>query len=154
MSSLVAVSLNEQHYALHLPCVERVVRAAEITPLPGAPSIVAGVIDVAGSVIPVIDLRKRLGLLEREIVLSDQLVIARTTTRTVALIVDAVTEVMDCSQAQISSADAVLPGLRHVSGVASLPTGLLLIQDLERLLSLDEERALDAAISGGSPEPE
>jgi chemotaxis signal transduction protein len=72
----------------------------------------------------------------------------------VALIVDAVTEVMDCPPAQISAADAVLPGLRHVSGVALLPTGMLLIQDLEQLLLLDEEGALDIAMQEVKVEPQ
>src|SRR3990172_5353590 len=49
---LVVFHLDEQRYALHLACVERTVAAVEVTPLPGAPGIVAGIVNVQGSVVP------------------------------------------------------------------------------------------------------
>src|SRR3712207_6774571 len=86
----VVFTLDEHGYALPLSFVERIVRAVEVTPLPKAPEIVLGVINVQGRVIPVVNIRKRFRLPEREIELSDQFIIARTAKRTIALVVDAV----------------------------------------------------------------
>jgi hypothetical protein len=79
--SIVVFNLDEQQYALHLAAVERIVRVAEITPVPKAPAIVLGVINVQGQVIPVINIRKRFRLPDREMSLSDHLIIARTAKR-------------------------------------------------------------------------
>ena len=76
LNQLVVFFLNEQKYALYLPAVERVVSAIEVTPLPQAPDNVLGIINVMGKVIPVVNIRKRFGLPEREIDLSDQFIIA------------------------------------------------------------------------------
>jgi purine-binding chemotaxis protein CheW len=148
MSGKVVVFRLEDHrYALPLSAVERIVRAVEITPLPGAPAIVMGVISVEGRVIPVLDTRCKLGLRSRDIEPADHLVIARTATRPVALVIDEPDEVIDPPRDAIVAADAIVPGLEHVDSVAKLPDGLVLIHDVDRFLSLDEARGLDAAIA-------
>ncbi len=83
---LVLLTVDGQTYALHLEAVDRIVRAVEVTPLPGAPVIVLGAIDVEGRVLPVLNLRRRLRLPEREIGPADQFLIARTERRAVALL--------------------------------------------------------------------
>lgn len=143
---LVVFTLDEQRYGLPLAVVERIVRAVEITPLPKAPPIVAGVINVQGRVVPVVSLRRRFGLLEREIDLSDQFVIARTARRWVALVVDAATGVVEVPAEKIVAAEKVLPHLEYIAGLAKLEDNLILIHDLDAVLSLDEENALDAAL--------
>lgn len=145
-TELVVFTLAEQRYALRLGSVERVVRAVEITPLPQAPEIVLGVINMQGRVVPVVNVRKRFGLAEREIELSDQFIIARTSRRAVALVVDAVNDVVSCAEAQQVAAEKILPGLEHIEGVLKLPGGMILLHDPDRFLSLDEEQALEAAM--------
>ena len=147
MTALLALSVDDQRYALPLSAVERIVRIVEVTPLPSAPEIVAGVVNVHGRVIPVVDLRKRFTLREREIALSDQLIVAHTATRPVALIVDAVTGVVDCAEEDVIAAEAIVPGTAYLQGVAKLKDGMILIHDLNTLLSLEEEQSLDAAIN-------
>jgi purine-binding chemotaxis protein CheW len=144
---LVVFKLEEQRYGLPLELVERVVRIVEITPLPKAPDIVLGVVNVQGEVIAVANVRKRFGLSEREPRLSDQLIIARTPHRPVALVVDAVSGVVEYAQGQAAAAQAIVPGTDYIAGVVKLADGMVLIQDLGRFLSLDEERRLDEAMS-------
>ena len=62
---IVVFTLDEQRYALHLLAVERVVRAVEVTALPEAPEIVLGVVNVKGRIVPVINVRRRFRLPER-----------------------------------------------------------------------------------------
>ena len=146
-NQLVVFTLDEQRYALYLPAIERIWRIAEIAPLPKAPEIVLGVVNVQGRVIPVIDVRKRFRLPERDINLSDQLIIAQMSRRTVALVVDAVSGVVECPAQDMISAEEILPGMEYVEGVVKLEDGMILIHDLEKFLSLEEDKSLDKALA-------
>lgn len=147
--SLVVFSLDNQRYALPLDRVRRSIRVVAITPLPEAPAIVLGIIDLGGLVTPVIDLRARFNHPARDLRLSDHLIIADTGKRTVALLVDDTEGVMEASLECLVPAGDILPGLDVVAGVVKLEDGLVLIHDLERLLSLEEEAAIDRALRPG-----
>ena len=148
MDQLVVFTLDDRRYGLPLAAVERVVRMVDLTPLPRAPDIVLGVVNVQGRVIPVVDLRRRFRLPERDIALADQLVIARTARRPVALVADAATGVLEYSAREAVGARDIVPGVEYVESVVKLADGLVLIHDLDRFLSLDEKTALDRAIEG------
>ncbi len=150
-TNLVVFVLAGQRYAVHLSTVERSVRMVEITPLPQAPDIVFGVINLQGRIIPVLDLRSRFRLPERRPGLNDQLLIARTARRTVALVVDRVADVIDSPAGEEIAPATIVPGLEYVAGVVKLPDGLLFIHDLDGFLSLEEEEALDAALAERTP---
>lgn len=139
--------LDSQRYALHLSAVDRVVRIVHITPVPIAPDIVLGIVNIEGRVIPAINVRQRFNLPKRAISLSDQLILARTKRRSVALVADAVTGVIECSEWNMISAEHVLPGLRHIEGIIKFEDGLILIHNLDTFLSLEEEASLDFALS-------
>ena len=140
----VSFALEGQRYALPLDSVVRIVRAAEVTPLPLAPGVVAGALDVGGHVLPVFNLRHRLRLPERALGLDDQFILAQTTRRPVALMVDRALGLIESQPAEGSL--ALAPHLRHVRGVLSQPDGLVLIHDLEGFLSAEEDQALDSAL--------
>jgi purine-binding chemotaxis protein CheW len=144
---LVVFELEDGRYGLPLDVVEKVARIVEITPLPKAPDIVVGVVNVQGRVIAVANVRKRFGLSEREPRLSDQLIVARTPRRPVALVVDTVSAIAEYAEGQAAAAQAIVPGTDYIAGVVKLADGMVLIQDLGRLLSLDEERELDDAMA-------
>jgi purine-binding chemotaxis protein CheW len=150
MRDIVMFSLDEPRYALPLSSVERVVRIVEITPLPKAPEIVMGVINVQGQVIPVINVRRRFRLPEREIRLEDQLIIAKTPRRLAALIVDSVSGVHRLKEQELVIAGQEFPYAGYIEGVVKLEQGLFLICDLEQFLSLEEEKSLDTVLSGNS----
>jgi purine-binding chemotaxis protein CheW len=78
--------------------------------------------------------------------LSDQLIVAQTSRRTVAMLVDAVSGVVAYPEQQVITADRVLPGLEYLEGVAKLDGGMILIHDLDKFLSLEEETTLDTAL--------
>ena len=146
LNHLIVFALDRQRYALPLPVVDRVVRMVAITPLPKAPDIVLGVVNIQGRVIPVIDMRRRFRLPEREIVLTDQLVVAHTVRRPVALVADAVQDVITCAEQSLIAAENILPQVKYVEGVVKLTDGLILIHDLDKFLSLEEESSLDQAL--------
>jgi purine-binding chemotaxis protein CheW len=146
MKSYAILKLDDMRIALPLQCVERVVRAVHLTALPAAPDIVLGVINMAGRVIPAVNMRWRFRLPERDISLSDLLVIARTNHRMIALVVDEVSGVFEYAEPDIVNADIILPGLEYIDGVMKLGDGLILIHNLDRFLSLDEATTLDHAM--------
>ena len=146
IQQLVVFTLGERVYALHLAAVLRIVRAVEIEPVPKAPSSVLGVVNVEGHIVPVFDLRRRFRLPEREVALDDQLILARTTRRRVALAVDAVSGVIERTEDEITKAGAILDGLDYIEGVAKLTGGLIFIHDLETFLSPAEAQRLEEAL--------
>ena len=143
---LVHFNLDDQKYALFLSAIIRIIRVVEITGLPKAPEIVLGVINMHGLIIPVFDIRKRFRLPQREMQLDDQLIIASTSKRTVALLVDSVSDVIDIPEEKIIAGEKILPGLEYVEGVVKTEDGMILIHDLEQFLSLQEEKALHEAL--------
>lgn len=147
-NQIVVFTLSDQRYGLPLPAVDRIVRVVDITSLPKVPDIVLGVVNVEGRVIPVIDVRRRFGLPEREIAMSDQMVLARTARRPVALVVDSVSGVLEYSDQKAVGGHDILPDLQFVQGVVKLGDGLILIHDLDTFLSLEEQADLDRTLEG------
>lgn len=143
---LLIFTLDGQRYALRLQAVQRVVRAAEITPLPEAPAIVLGILDLQGEVIPVINLRKRFRLPERGIRSEDLFVVARTQTLTLALVVDGTESVIEETERAVLQPDQLLTGIAYLEGVTRTDQGLVLIHDLETLLFAAEESLLVQAL--------
>ena len=132
---------------MQLSVVERAVRSVEITPLPKAPHIVIGVINLQGRIVPVLNMRKRFRLPEREMRLNDQLLIANAKKRTVALVVDQVCGTVERSAQEVIDSGKIVPGLEYVTGVIKLADGMLFIHNLDEFLSLDEEESLQAALT-------
>lgn len=144
-AELVVFRLQEQRHAVPLSSVERVLPAAAVTPLPGAPDMVLGALDTGRSIVPVYGLRRRLGLPQPPLDPVDQFLLVRTPRRTLALVVDEVLEVTSCAQPW-PDGRSLVPELEGIAGVVRLADGLLLIHDLEQLLTAPQEQALAAAL--------
>lgn len=143
LNQYIIFNLDEQRFAMHFSAVERVIRAVEVTPLPKAPEIVPGVVNIQGRIIPVVNIRKRFRLPEREMDLSDQFIIAHTSRRTVALVVDAVSSVIERSEQEVIAVEKILPEMEYVKAVVKLKDGIILILNLEKFLFFEEEKMLD-----------
>lgn len=142
----VGFSLDAQVFALPLAVVRRVLRAVHITPLPQAPAIVSGVIDMRGELVPVIDLRLRFGLPARALAPSDQFLVAMGRKRSLALRVDSTDGLIAIPDSDCTPIDEVVPGGAGLRGIARTANGIVLVQDLDALLTLEEEQALEEAI--------
>src|SRR6185503_6782634 len=91
----VVFTIDRHRFALRLSDVRRVVRMVELTAVPEAPPFIAGMINVQGELLAVVNLRRRFQLRDREPGINDQLIIATARGRTVALIADAVMGVIE-----------------------------------------------------------
>jgi purine-binding chemotaxis protein CheW len=146
-SQLVVFTLDAQLYALPLSSVQRVVRMVEVTPLPNAPEIVLGVIDVHGSIIPVMSMRRRFGRPEPEASVSGQLIVADTDTRRVALVVTSVNGVIERTVEEETEAEKIVPGAQYVEGIFTLEGGIVFIHNVDRFLSKKEDQQLDGLLA-------
>ena len=145
---LVVFTLVGRQLALPVAVVERIVRAVEVTPVPQRSEMVLGVINLQGRIIPVLDIRTLFGSPRRELEPSDQLIIAQSPTRTVALVAEGVSGVVEYEENDAMEADAVLPGLGYIQGVVKRGGETILICSLDQLLFPEIEKTLHEALEG------
>ena len=136
----VTFFLSQEKYGINVMQVQEVLRVSEIAPVPGAPDYVLGIINLRGNVVTVIDTRQRFGLPPKEVDDSSRIVIVESSDQVVGILVDSVAEVIDLQLSDIESAPNVgtEDSSRFIQGVASQSDELLIIIDLNKLLS-DEE---------------
>ncbi len=146
-SKIFSFILGELRFALYLSAVEKIYRMVEITPLPKAPAIVLGLINLKGRIVPVVNVRRRFCLPDREAELSDKLIIAHTSRRPVALAVDDIGGVLEITEEEIIGVRTILPAAKYLAGVVKLADGMIFIHDLDTFLSLEEEQLLDEALA-------
>ncbi len=143
---LVVFILDGARYAVRLSETERVLRMVAVSPLPGAPRVFAGVINLHGSVVPVVDVRRRLGLSPRAYGPDAHLLVVKSSRRALALPADEVLGVRTLPEGAEAEGRGVVPAPAAIAGIAALSDGLVFIHDLEAFLSDDEERSLDRAL--------
>jgi len=136
----VTFFLSQEKYGINVMQVQEVLRVTEIAPVPGAPDYVLGIINLRGNVVTVIDTRQRFGLESKQVDDSWRIVIVESGDQVVGILVDSVAEVIDLQLSEIESAPNVgtEDSTRFIQGVASQHDELLIIIDLNKLLT-DEE---------------
>jgi purine-binding chemotaxis protein CheW len=117
-----------------------------VTPLPGAPDAVEGVSNIQGEVVTVVSIRRRLGLMHRAAAVSDSLVLAHARKRRLAIVAESVLGVVERPADAVVSARVLARGIQHIEGVLKTSDGLVLIHDLDRFFSPEEEQSLDLAL--------
>ncbi|CAN5684310.1 chemotaxis protein CheW [soil metagenome] len=144
---LLVFELAAARHALPLECVREVARAVLITPLPDAPPVIEGIIDVRGDLVPVYDLRLRFGLPAQPLSPDDWLVTAWTGERVVAFRADRADEIVSAGRDAVAGREAVPGQSAYLAGVARLPDGIVLIDDLPAFLDAAERDSLAAALA-------
>jgi len=136
----VTFRLDEEIYGINVMLVQEVLRVTDIAPVPGAPNYVIGIINLRGNVVTVIDTRMRFGLPPREFDDTTRIVIIETENQTVGIVVDSVSEVVDIYSNEIETAPNVGNDetARYIEGVVSRGEELLILVDLNKLLTDDE----------------
>ncbi|WP_375768545.1 chemotaxis protein CheW [Archangium gephyra] len=144
----VLLFLLEGHrYALPLEDVRELVRAVRLTPLPRAPAVVEGLLNLRGELLPVLDMRRRFRLPARPLSSSDHFVVARAGRRAVGLRVDRAEGLLSLEAGQLDASPSELPGVGYVAGALKLPDGLVLLHDLRTFLSEAEALELEEALA-------
>jgi purine-binding chemotaxis protein CheW len=143
VSRWVTFKLENETYGIDVMQVREVLRCTEISPVPGAPAYVLGIINLRGNVVSIIDTRGRFGLAFREPDDASRILILEAGAgHVVGFLVDSVHEVMQLPASEMESAPDTGSGesARFIMGLANRKDGLLILVDASKLLS-DEELA-------------
>ena len=143
---ILVFEVGGQRYGLPTVDVRELVRAVTITPLPNAPAVIEGVVNVRGRVLPVLDVRARFRLPAKALDPSDHFIVASAGPRGVILRVDRATHLALIEEASVQPPETLGPGATYVAGVAKLEDGLVLIHDLATFLSAAEASSLEEAL--------
>ena len=142
--------LSGQRFALPLTAASEVVRAVAVRKLPAIPSIVLGIIDVRGEIVPVLDVRVRFGFPHKPVEPEDQFLIGQAGRRRIALQVDRALGLAPLSMLTLARASNLPASISRLAGVAATSEGLVLIHDLETFLTQAENDALEIALAAES----
>jgi len=143
MSSFLKVivfQLNEKEYTIPVHQVGSIERMMPITRVPGTASFVKGVVNLRGVVTPIIDLRERLGMEDTSMAEQTRIITAKIGDLAVGLIVDGANDVLDINQELIEPSPEAMGAedLEFIQGVVHLERRLLVLLNLEKVLSLEE----------------
>jgi purine-binding chemotaxis protein CheW len=135
---LVTFQLGKEEYGVEISSVQEIIRATDITPVPGAPSHVRGVINLRGKIIPVVDLRTRFALPQAEATDAQRIVVVELKDKRIGMLVDSVSQVIKISSAVVEEMPEEATSLdeNFIKGVGKLEGRLIIILDLNRSLLL------------------
>ncbi len=136
---LVSFTVGEELFAVDILSVQEINRMLELTKVPQSPEGIEGVINLRGRIIPVLDLRIQFGISASSQDEHTRIIVVEVQGNTIGFIVDSVHEVLRISHSVIEPAPQMGTSIdsSYVSGVAKLDENLLILLDLERLLSLE-----------------
>lgn len=140
---IVSFKLDRMELGVDIRQVQRIVRMVEITPVPKSPDFLEGVVDVMGRVVPVLSLRKLFRLKGKDPSLRTHILIGNLGEKSVGTIVDAVSDVLNVSRTQIEVPSLTTPLREFLLGVAKLGERIMLILDLKKVLSFQEQTLLE-----------
>lgn len=148
---VVVFRVGGQEFAFNVFHVQRILRHQPASPLPKSPAFLEGVLQLQGSVVPVIDLRKRFELAEAQPREETRIVVIECEALVVAVVVDAVREVLRVDASAVTAPPAVVRGLaaEYIQGIIALGPRTIILLQPSRLLTSAERIALEAA----QPEP-
>jgi purine-binding chemotaxis protein CheW len=135
-SSFVSFFLDREEYGLPIECVREILRVDEITRVPQAPPHIRGVTNVRGKILPVVEIRTRIGLLPLVPTPASRIVVLEVSGRTLGLLVDREARVAKIKRSQIEPPPEEIVSARtdYVRAVAKQAGGLLILLDPEKTL--------------------
>ncbi len=141
---LVSFIIGNEEFGVDILYVQEINRMIQITKVPNAPFFVEGVINLRGRVIPVIDLRKKLGMDKKDHDKNTRIIVVEIGEKVVGFIVDAVKEVLRIQSNITEPPPEMVSGINSefISAVGKLEDRLLILLDLKKILSNEENKQL------------
>lgn len=145
LKQFVVFSLLNEKYAIDIMKVDEIIRMMEITTIPKAEYYIEGIINLRGKVIPVIDLKKKFGLETKEYDKYTRIMVVNIRDKKIGFIVDEVDEVMRIDEDDIDSTSTFTSNINDnfIIGVVKTEKGLIVIIDIEKVVSNEETAGLD-----------
>lgn len=144
---LVSFKIGKEEFGIDILKVQEIIRLMTITEVPNSPDFVEGVINLRGRVIPVLDLRIKLGMERIEHSSTTRIIVVEINSTTVGFIVDAVSEVLRIPQSITETPPEIVAGVdsEYITSVGKLEDRLLILLDLEKILTRNEQKELKKA---------
>jgi purine-binding chemotaxis protein CheW len=142
LKGLVTFKIGEEEFGVDLLTVQTIIRMTEPTRVPKSPDFVEGVINLRGSIIPVIDFRKKFNLPKKEVEKDTRIIVTEIDQKVIGFIVDSVSEVLRIPTSSIEPPPPIIAGIdsEYISGVGKLEDRLLILVNLNKLLSETEKK--------------
>jgi purine-binding chemotaxis protein CheW len=146
---LVSFKVGSEQFAVDILRVQEINRMMELTQVPQSPAGVCGVINLRGRIVPVLDLRTRLGIQVSEQSEASRIIVVEIQGSTVGFIVDAVHQVLQIDPRIIEPTPQITSGkdTSYIQGVAKLDASLMILLDLDKLISTESLDMLDSVRS-------
>lgn len=150
---LVTFQLGLDLFGADVLCVDRVLRYSPPNCVPDVPTWIEGVIEHRGKVVPVVDLRRRVELSDDSITPETRILVLNTATGCVGVIVDMVHEVAMIPASSVSPPPALFRGVsaEFIRGIAKVRDQLVVVLDVDRVLSSTDRIMFDASAAAGAP---
>ncbi len=146
---VVAFKVGKEEYGVEISVVQEIVRYQEITKIPDTPEFVEGIVNLRGIIIPIIDLKKRFkkedaGESEQKVI-----IIVNLNDTLVGLTVDNVSEILRIQEKEIDPPPPIIAGIsrKYIKGIAKMDKRLIIILDIEKILSEGEKEQLASLVS-------
>ncbi len=146
IQQFVIFSVDEQIYGVEILKIKEVVSYQEITPLPNMRAFIKGIINLRGIILPVFDLREKFKLPETTYTSFHAIIVMEVSGRVMGVIVDEISDVVDLFPEEVQAVSSLPPGVQaeYMKGIGKKESELIVLLDVDRLLSPDELEILDA----------
>ncbi len=141
---LVTFRIGNEEFGFNIFQVREINKMMDVTQIPNSIGAVKGVVNLRGSVIPIVSLREKLGFSELDYTTSTRIIVVEYKNNNIGFIVDEVSEVLRIESSIIESAPEMTANVESafISGIAKLESRLLILLDLDRILIQEEEGLL------------
>jgi purine-binding chemotaxis protein CheW len=142
---VIVFNLGEERYGVEISQVREIIKPSQITRIPNAPGFVEGVINLRGQITTIINLRKRFGMESKDVDVNTRIIVVEYKDAVIGMMVDTVNEVKYLPSSDIEELPNIITSrneAKFLKGVGKLPDGLLILIDLNKVLSQDEVEGL------------
>ncbi len=146
ISHFLVFFLDGVKYGVRIAHVRTVVRAVEITAIPEPHAVVMGVVNLHGTIVPIVNIRRRFGLPERPVRASDTMIFCNSEDRVFGVVVDAVAG--HFASREVTTGTEIWPGMEFIDGVVKDAEGMILINSVERLFREEDAGEFAQAMAG------
>ena len=149
---LASFTIDGERYAADIMRIREIILYRKAMPFPKAPDFVEGIINLRGKVVPVIDIRKRLGLTPKEADSNTRIIIVKFTDMNIGMIVDSVDKVLRVGNRGIQPSPKLVRNIdaEYLAGIVMDGEKMVIVLDLQRVLSEAERLRLDDTISSNN----
>lgn len=136
----LAFAVGDSQYGINIQRVQELRGYETVTRMANSPAFVKGVVNLRGNIVPIIDMRIQFGQSEPSYDHLTVVIIVRIGARTLGMVVDSVSDVVHCAPDEVKPPPPLAHGglSQYLIGLASMPDGLLMLVDIERLMTSPE----------------